>query len=67
METDGRCPGATSVMLVIIPSRQVESVVDLGNKFPVHEILGLQDLHAHEMKVRGDHVILVAMADHIRI
>ena len=48
---DGRSPGASGIMLVAVPSRLIETAINLADILPVHHIVALQHLHAHEMEV----------------
>ena len=64
---DAGRPGASGVMRILLPSGEVEAPVDLGDEPPADQVLGLQDLHAHKMKIGGDHIVRTAHADDVRI
>ena len=65
--TDGRSPRATSIMLVGVPSRLVETAVDLTDVSPVEHIVRLQHLHAQEMEVRSHHIVFVTHPYHVGV
>ena len=67
MVTDGGCPRATSIALVGVPSRQVESMVNLREDMPVDHVVGLKDLHADEMEVGGHHIVFIADPDDVGV
>ena len=64
---DAGRPRAAGIMIVGIPARKIQPGVDLGDDLPVHQVSRFQHLHAHEMEIRGNHVIAVPEADGIGI
>ena len=65
--THGRCPRATGIMLVAVPSRFVEMAVYLTDIVPVNHIFGFQHLHAHKVEIGSHHIVFLAVTDHVGI
>ena len=54
-------------MTVLVPPRQLKTVVYLTDDTPVHHIVGLQYLHTQEMEVGSYHIVLVVHANDVRV
>ena len=64
---DGRCPRAAGIAFVRVPAREVEAAVDLGEEAPVDHVVRDEHLHAQEVEVGGDHVVLLAHTDDVGV
>ena len=54
-------------MLVVIPSRLVNSSIYLADVSPIYHVVRFQYLHAHEMEVGGHHIVFLADPDNVGV
>ena len=52
-------------MLVVIPSRLIDSGIYLADVFPVHHIVRFQHLHSHKVEIGSHHIVFLADSDNV--
>ena len=67
MIADAGRPGAPGITLVGFPAGIVKTGIQVGEVLPIHQILGLQDLHAQKMEIGCHHIVGIPYPDSVRI